>query len=224
MGAGQPAARGVARPKGGDAGGPGTPLAVGACCAGAVGSSLADPLYATGPPGVPHALGTQFIGHVVEECIRVWYAHAKARATLLKARAARWRGDCRSYACTSKRREKWYNGSSWSEDGRQGEVLTRSSRLPLSPPINKHTNTRCAHNTHSPARLPLPVGRHPGLCLLVTAPSAQHNTTQHNTKESQAQEENQHHWYVPLPGVHRRGEQQRVQRQHRPVHFHHRLQ
>ena len=36
-------------------------------------------------PG-PHALGTEFIRHVIEESIRVWYAHAKARATLLKAR------------------------------------------------------------------------------------------------------------------------------------------
>ena len=34
----------------------------------------------------PHTLGTQFIRHVIEESIRVWYAHAKARATLLKAR------------------------------------------------------------------------------------------------------------------------------------------
>ena len=33
----------------------------------------------------PHALGTEFIRHVIEEYIRVWYAHAKARATLLKA-------------------------------------------------------------------------------------------------------------------------------------------
>ena len=31
-------------------------------------------------------LGTEFIHHLIEECIRVWYAHAKARATLLKAR------------------------------------------------------------------------------------------------------------------------------------------
>ena len=34
----------------------------------------------------PHALGTEFICHVIEESIRVWYAHANARATLLKAR------------------------------------------------------------------------------------------------------------------------------------------
>ena len=33
-----------------------------------------------------HTLGTEFIRHVIEESIRVWYAHAKARATLLKAR------------------------------------------------------------------------------------------------------------------------------------------
>ena len=34
----------------------------------------------------PHRLGTEFLHHVIEESIRVWYAHAKARATLLKAR------------------------------------------------------------------------------------------------------------------------------------------
>ena len=33
-----------------------------------------------------HMLGTEFIRHVIEESIRVWYAHAKAHATLLKAR------------------------------------------------------------------------------------------------------------------------------------------
>ena len=32
-----------------------------------------------------HTLGTEFIRHVIEESIRVWYAHAKARATLLRA-------------------------------------------------------------------------------------------------------------------------------------------
>ena len=34
----------------------------------------------------PHTLGTEFI-HVIEESIRVWYAHAKARAMLLKLMA-----------------------------------------------------------------------------------------------------------------------------------------
>ena len=34
----------------------------------------------------PHTLGTEFIRHVGDESIRVYYAHAKVRATLLKAR------------------------------------------------------------------------------------------------------------------------------------------
>ena len=34
----------------------------------------------------PHTLGKGFIRHIIEESIRVSYAHAKARATLLKAR------------------------------------------------------------------------------------------------------------------------------------------
>ena len=34
----------------------------------------------------PHTLGTKFIRHIIEESITVRYAHAKARAMLLKAR------------------------------------------------------------------------------------------------------------------------------------------
>ena len=34
----------------------------------------------------PHTLANEFISHVIEESIRVWHAHAKVRATLLKAR------------------------------------------------------------------------------------------------------------------------------------------
>ena len=33
----------------------------------------------------PHTLGTYFTSNVIEDSIRVWYAHAKARATSLKA-------------------------------------------------------------------------------------------------------------------------------------------
>ena len=33
----------------------------------------------------PHTLRTEFVCNVIEESIRVWYAHAKARAMLLKA-------------------------------------------------------------------------------------------------------------------------------------------
>ena len=34
---------------------------------------------------VPHTLGTEFLHHIIKESIRVWYAHAKVRATLLNA-------------------------------------------------------------------------------------------------------------------------------------------
>jgi hypothetical protein len=34
----------------------------------------------------PHTLRTEFLRHVIEESIRIWYTHAKAHATLLKAR------------------------------------------------------------------------------------------------------------------------------------------
>ena len=53
---------------------------------------------------------------------------------------------------------------------------------PLSAVVN--TLTHSARATHTqPFRLPVPVGRHPGLCPLVTAPSAQHGTTQHHTTQ-----------------------------------------
>ena len=52
-------------------------------------------------------------------------------------------------------------------------------RVCTGPAMQQHTSTQRAHNTHSPTRLPVPVGRHPGHCLLVTAPSAQHSTAQH---------------------------------------------
>ena len=33
----------------------------------------------------PHTLGMEFVRHIIQESIRVWYTHAKARATLPKA-------------------------------------------------------------------------------------------------------------------------------------------
>ena len=74
----------MARPEGGETGCLGAPPAVGANCTEAVGGGLAYPLHAASPHGVlrPHTLGTEFIRHVIKESIGVWYAHAKARATL----------------------------------------------------------------------------------------------------------------------------------------------
>ena len=71
---------------------------------------------------------------------------------------------------------------------RQGSV--GQVRECTGPAMQQHTYTQRAHNTHSPARLPVPVGRHPGLCPLVTAPSAQHNTTQHNTTQHNTTQHN----------------------------------
>ena len=62
---------------------------------------------------------------------------------------------------------------------RQGSV--GQVRECTGPAMQQHTYTQRAHNTHSPARLPVPVGRHPGLCPLVTAPSAHHTTPHHTT-------------------------------------------
>ena len=66
---------------------------------------------------------------------------------------------------------------------RQGSV--GQVRECTGPAMPQHTYTQRAHNTHSPARLPVPVGRHPGLCLLVIAPSAHHTTSHHTTQQHQ---------------------------------------
>ena len=71
---------------------------------------------------------------------------------------------------------------------RQGSV--GQVRECAGPAMEPHTYTQRAHNRHIPARLPLPLGRHPGHCLLVTAPSAQHNTTQHNTTQHNTPQHN----------------------------------
>ena len=124
---------------------------MGAGCTGAVGSSLPDPLHAASPLECsgPHTLGTEFIRHVIEESIRVRYTHAKARATLLKARLgpAQWRGCCRSYACTSRRREREYSRSSWDDDCHQGDDV----QVPPAPPLpaDNYTLTHGARTTHT---------------------------------------------------------------------------
>ena len=58
-----------------------------------------------------------------------------------------------------------------------------TSRFPLLPSFRRystHLHTARALYTQ-PSRLPVPVGRHPGHCLLVTAPSAHHTTPHHTT-------------------------------------------
>ena len=51
------------------------------------------------------------------------------------------------------------------------------------PAMQQHTYTQRAHDTDSPARLPVPVGRHPGHCLLVTAPLAHQVSTLVNKRQ-----------------------------------------
>ena len=101
----------------------------------------------------PHALGTEFLRHVIEESIRAWYAHAKARATLLKARLGpgstmAWTHTrYRSCAYTSKRSGRECSGSSWNKDGRQG----RADQVFPTPPLSTeaYTHTHGAHTTHT---------------------------------------------------------------------------
>ena len=47
--------------------------------------------------------------------------------------------------------------------------------------LHNNTPAHSAHLDTQPSRLPVPVGRHPGHCLLVTAPSAHHTTPRHGT-------------------------------------------
>ena len=132
----------------------------------------------------PHSLGTEFLRHVVEDSIRIWYAHAKARATLLKARLSP--GSTMAWALQELRLHQQAE-----REGVQRELLeyarspeANSPGLPDSPSPCRglHTYARRAHNTHSPARLPLPVGRHPGLLPFGnSAFGTPHHTTPHHT-------------------------------------------
>ena len=57
---------------------------------------------------------------------------------------------------------------------------TTFPRLLLFLPKTTHLHT--AHTLHTqPSRLPVPVGRHPSHCLLVTEPSAHYTTPHHTT-------------------------------------------
>ena len=173
----------MARPKNRNAGGPSAPRAVGAGCIRTVGSNLADPLYAARPTGVHraphpwHGVHTprhrgvhtglvrprQSASHVIEGPLWLRQQDGVGVAGATPAPAS---GERRGRA-----------GALGVKTVARG-VMTTCSRPPPLTPYDSHTYTQRAHDTHSPAGLPLPVGRHPGHCLLVTAPSAQHNTTQ----------------------------------------------
>ena len=58
--------------------------------------------------------------------------------------------------------------------------------------MQQHTYAQRAHNTHSPARLPVPVGRHPGLLPFGNSAfgTTQHNTTQRNATQRNATQRN----------------------------------
>ena len=72
--------------------------------------------------------------------------------------------------------------------------------------MQQHTYAQRAHNTHSPARLPVPVGRHPGLLPFGNSAfgTAQHSTAQHSTAHhSTAQHSTAQQWAgvpIPVPG------------------------
>ena len=99
----------------------------------------------------PHSLGTEFLCHVVEESIRIWYAHAKAHATLLKARLGQ--GSTMAWALQELCLHQQAGGSAAGAPGvsavARGEP-TRSSRLPLSPP--RPTHIRTARTRHTQPR------------------------------------------------------------------------
>ena len=98
----------------------------------------------------PHTMGTEFIRHVIEESIRVWYAHAKACATLLKARlgpGSTMAWVLQSYACTSRRREREYSGNFWDDNCHHEGDIQVSPTPPLS--ADDHTLTHGARTTHT---------------------------------------------------------------------------
>ena len=117
-------------------------------------------------------LGTEFIRHVIEESIRVWYAHAKACATLLKARLGP--GSTMAWVlqelCLHKQAEREGVQRAPGMTAVARRVTTKFPRLPPLPPMTTHLHTARALPTQ-PSRLPVPVGRHPGHCHLVTTPS-----------------------------------------------------
>ena len=183
VGTGSPAARGVAQPEGGETGCLGAPPAVGADCTGAVGGGLAYPLHAASPHGVlrvPHAgdrvrtsrnrgvhpslvCPRQGAGHVAESPPGPRQHDGVGVAGAMPTPAG---------------------GERWSTAGTSGmtavarRVTCRFPRLPLFPPITTHLHTARALHTQ-PSRLPVPVGRYPGHCILVTAPSAHHIASHH---------------------------------------------
>ena len=69
---------------------------------------------------------------------------------------------------------------------RQGSV--GQVRECTGPAMPQHTYTQRAHNTHSPARLPLPVGRHPGLLPFGNSAfgTARYNKARQSTKARNA--------------------------------------
>ena len=68
---------------------------------------------------------------------------------------------------------------------RQGSV--GQVRECTGPAMPQHTYTQRAHNTHSPARLPVPVGRHPGLLPFGnSAFGTPHHTTPYHARLGQA--------------------------------------
>ena len=87
--------------------------------------------------------------------------------------------------------------------GRRTEEGGTARRQHLPPPPRRTEPTAATKRQRSGDQRPntthtalpftctcVPVGRHPGLCLLVTAPSAQHNTTQHNTTQHNTTQHN----------------------------------
>ena len=80
---------------------------------------------------------------------------------------------------------------------RQGSVGQVRECTGLAMP--QHTYTQRAHNTHSPARLPVPVGRHPGLLPFGNSASAHYNyttrrkATKDNNKRCRTTSQNKKH-------------------------------
>ena len=67
------------------------------------------------------------------------------------------------------------------------------------PAMPQHTYTQRAHNTHSPAHLPVPVSRHLGLLPFGNSAfgTTQHNTSQQNTRQYNTTQHTTNHSETP---------------------------
>ena len=153
----------------------------------AMGGGPVDPLYAAGPPGVR---GAQRAGHRVypQRCGGVHQglvcSREGARHTA-KGPLGPGQHNGVGVAGAAPAPASGKRGGAAGAPGITMAATAVPARSFQPPPVSAqepHTYTQRAHNTHSPARLPLPLGRHPGLLPFGnSAFGTPHHTRPHRT-------------------------------------------